>query len=51
MIYLAVGRGPSPRSVSECKIRHKKRVHEETLCTPNTIPNSSNSIPNSFVID
>ena len=33
------------------QIRHKKRVHKETLCTPNTIPNSSNSIPNSFVID
>ena len=26
MIYLAVGRGPSPRSVSECKIRHKKSI-------------------------
>ena len=50
MINLAVGRGPSPRD-SERKIRHKKRVHKETLCTPNTIPNSSNSIPNSFVID
>jgi len=33
---------------SESKIRHKKRVHEETSYTPNSKSNSSNSIPNGF---
>ena len=37
MIYLAVGRGPSPRD-SEREGRHKKRVHEILSRTRNTIP-------------
>ena len=38
MINLAVGRGPSPRSVSECKIRHKKKHPVAVQQNANDLP-------------